>query len=394
MGKRKLNVNDSELDNYQFHMLNRINESSCIIEGYPGSGKLTLALKKILQIQTEGRSTWQMIVLTKALKKYIQIGFSHIGIDSNHLDYFWHWKTINECPSTDYIIIYEGQSFSIEDILLIKEKANKAVFIFVEKMPSTIDSDTFHYFTRLREISEATHLPIESLAFSYTIPKKVARLIDYLYGCESLELRCINEGQEKPNILIFKNINEQIEFIFKEISRRNLQEVAIVFRTKKEIDLAYNLISSRGYLVETEVNIEPLPNPYLSWKTKEVKEYLKSNKLFLNNIPRGDLYLEPEKVFKEIRMLRVAYDKKFTPPLKIDYHSSRPKLLTYHSISGIVFESIFLPNCLAEELHLLYRAMTHTSKNLYVMHSGSLSPLLKNFPNELFNSQNIISNPV
>lgn len=379
-----LYIKDNEFDIYQNKIINRDTNNSFIVEGCAGSGKAILALRKVTQIQIEGNGTLQIIVFTKALMQFFSHKLGLLELSTNYIDYLWNWKNLRGCPRTDYIIIYEAQNFSIADILLITQKAKKAIFIFGEQMPSSIDSENIPYYTSLKKIAELIHLPIESLFFSYTLPKKIARLFDWVSGDIGLERRCLNEGTDKPRILFFETINEQIEFTFSEIERKNLQNIAIILRTKKEIALAYHNMSSKGYSIETNVKIEPIPNPYLSWKSKEVKQFLKSNKLSLKDIPVHDLYLEPEKVFNEIKKLRVAYDKKYTPPLDIDYRSSVPKILTYHSISGIIFETVFLLNCTTDELDCLYNAITHASKNLYIMHSGNLSPLFNNLPRELY----------
>ncbi len=385
MHNRNFYIKDSELDDYRKQIINKRTDNSFIVSGRVGSGKLVLALWKAKQIQSEDRGTVQIIVFTKALKQYISEGARQIGINTDIVDYHWNWKNLRGSPAADYIIIYEAQYFSTEEIILMKEKANNAMFIFGESKPDSVMSKNFPYYTSMEEIALITGFPLETLVFTYSLPKKIARLAMHITSNEScLEDRCIYEGIQKPKILCFKNTNDQFEYMFKTIHRKMEQDVAVVFNTNREISSAYHYASSNGYTIETNAKVEPMPNPYLSWKSKEIKEFLKSMNITLNDIPIHDLYLKPENVYEEIKALRVDYDKKHKPPGTINFYSHNPKFLTYHSISGIVFDTVFLPNCNTQDVQCLYDAIIHTSNDLYIMYSGEMSPLLKNIPEDLF----------
>ena len=67
----------------------------------------------------------------------------------------------------------------------------------------------------------------------------------------------------------------------------------------------------------------------------------------------------------------------------LNFKSTNPKVMTYHSAKGLQFETVFLPNLEDyDEDHgesdrkALYVAMTRTYRNLYVMYSGFLPDVI------------------
>lgn len=86
--------------------------------------------------------------------------------------------------------------------------------------------------------------------------------------------------------------------------------------------------------------------------------------------------------------IQVNHELKYSD--RNDYHNSienlnfattLPKVMTYHSAKGLQFETVFLP-CVSEltnddkrkisEQKALYVAMTRTYRHLYIMYSGQL----------------------
>ena len=74
----------------------------------------------------------------------------------------------------------------------------------------------------------------------------------------------------------------------------------------------------------------------------------------------------------------------------LNFSSSNPKIMTYHSAKGLQFETIFLPEieCFNDDgsshRKALYVAMTRTYKDLYLMYSGILPSPLSNIPQDLY----------
>lgn len=109
-------------------------------------------------------------------------------------------------------------------------------------------------------------------------------------------------------------------------------------------------------------------------------------------LPHND---EVKTVSDKLRSLGLNVERKYND--KEDYHNNvdslnfsttNPKVMTYHSAKGLQFETVFLPMvCDAntpEERKSLYVAMTRTCRNLYIMYSGELPAPLDEIPTSLY----------
>ena len=331
MAKRSFYVKDSELDDYQVKVINKKTDNSYIVKGCAGSGKSILALWKAKQIQDEHKGTYLYIVFTKALMQYMADGISQVGIPQRNVDYHWHWQNKAGCPSADYIIVDEAQDFSKEDIELFRSKARKALLLYGDsaqqlytfiKDKQTVSMEDIQYFTKF---------PVEQLVFNHRLPKKIARVAQYLNSeSDELEERCTEEGTEKPKILEYNTKQEQFAAIANLIKNKGMEDVGILFRNNKEVDEAYDYFTNKGIEVEAK-----------SYRHKD----------------------------------------------ELDFTSDNPKLMTYHSSKGLQFENVFIPECTAEgadDRNPLYVAITRTYRSLYIMHSGNLSCFFDDVPTDLY----------
>lgn len=332
MAKRSFYVKDSELDDYQVKVINKKTDNSFIVKGCAGSGKSILALWKAKQIQDEHKGSYIYIVFTKALMQYMADGIKEVGISQRNVDYHWHWLNRASCPSADYIIVDEAQDFSKEDIELFKSKAKKALLLYGDsaqqlytfiKDKKTVSMEDIQYFTKY---------PVEQLVFNHRLPKKIARLAQYLNSeRDELEERCTEEGTEKPKILEYNSLEAQYDAIISLIQNKNMEDVGILFRHNDEVQCAYEYFNQKGLNVEA----------------------------------------------------------KFNQHIDLDFTSDNPKLMTYHSSKGLQFENVFLPDCNVEgndERNPLYVAVTRSYRGLYIMHSGDLSSLFDDVPQALYDT--------
>lgn len=342
MAKRSFYVKDSELDDYQVKVINKKTDNSYIVKGCAGSGKSILALWKAKQIQEQNKGSYLYVVYTKALRQYMSDGIKQVGLRESNVSNFdacfsWgrndygnlergDWKK----GSYDYIIVDEAQDFSQEDIELLKSKSRKALLVYGDtaqqlykflKDKQTVSMEDIQYFTKF---------PVEQLVFNHRLPKKIARVAEYLNSeCDELEERCTEEGAEKPKILRFNNLEQQLDNIITLVRNKNMEDVGILFRTKRSMVEAYDYFTNKGFEVESQI--------------------------------KGDL----------------------------DFTSDNPKLLTYHSSKGLQFEHVFMPECTSEgedERNPLYVAVTRTYRALYIMHSGNLSSLFDDVPTSLYDT--------
>lgn len=343
MSKRSFYVKDSELDDYQVKVINKKTDNSYIVKGCAGSGKSILALWKAKQIQEGGKGSYLYVVYTKALRQYMSDGIKQIGLrESNvvNFDACFQWGRNNygelqrgvwKKGSYDYVIVDEAQDFSRDDIELLKSKARKALLVYGDtaqqlykflKDKQTVSMEDILYFTKF---------PVEQLVFNHRLPKKIARVAQYLNSeSDVLEERCTEEGTEKPKILEYNTKQEQFAAIANLIKNKGMEDVGILFRNNKEVDEAYDYFTNKGIEVEAK-----------SYRHKD----------------------------------------------ELDFTSDNPKLMTYHSSKGLQFENVFIPECTAEgadDRNPLYVAITRTYRSLYIMHSGNLSCFFDDVPTDLY----------
>lgn len=337
MAKRSFYVKDSELDDYQVRVINKKTDRSYIVKGCAGSGKSILALWKAKQIQDEHRGSYMYIVFTKALMQYMADGIKEVGISQRNVDYHWHWVNRAGCPSADYIIVDEAQDFSKEDIELFRSRAKKALLLYGDSAQQlytfiqdkkTVSMEDIQYFTRY---------PVEQLVFNHRLPKKVAKVAQYLNSeNDELEERCTEEGIEKPKILEYPTIEKQYDAIINLIQNKHMEDVGILFRHNDGVEEAYNYFKEHGIDVEA----------------------------------------------------------KFGRFMDLDFTSDNPKMMTYHSSKGLQFENVFIPECTVdddENRNPLYVAVTRTYRSLYIMHSGNLSSLFDDVPEDLYDTSLVVS---
>mgnify|MGYP002522833750 FL=1 len=339
MAKRSFYVKDSELDDYQVKVINKKTDNSYIVKGCAGSGKSILALWKAKQIQDEHRGSYMYIVFTKALMQYMADGIKEVGISQRNVDYHWHWVNRAGCPSADYIIVDEAQDFSKEDIELFKSKARKALLLYGDSAQQLYTSIQDKKTVSMEDIQYFTKFPVEQLVFNHRLPKKIARVAQYINSeNDELEERCTVEGTEKPKILEYPTVEKQYDAIIELIQNKHMEDVGILFRQNDEVEEAYNYFQEHGLNVEA----------------------------------------------------------KFGKHMDLDFTSDNPKLMTYHSSKGLQFENVFLPDCTVEDddnRNPLYVAVTRTYQSLYILHSGNLSSLFDDVPRDLYDTSLVVAGP-
>ena len=184
----------------------------------------------------------------------------------------------------------------------------------------------------MEDIQYFTKFPVEPLVFNHRLPKKIARVAQYLNSeSDELEERCTEEGVEKPKILEYNSVREQYDAIISLIKNKNMEDVGILFRHNDDVQRAYE------YFKNHEINVEA----------------------------------------------------KYGQFMDLDFNSDNPKMMTYHSSKGLQFEHVFIPECNVENednRNPLYVAITRTYRSLYIMHSGNLSSLFDDIPNTLYDS--------
>lgn len=348
MAKKDWMINESELDDDQIKVLWAANDKNCIVSGCAGSGKSVLALIKAQRIQKEKGSNYQIIVFTKALSNYMNAGRETLGL-TNHFTYFWDWENRMNCPSSDYVIVDEIQDFDEEEIRKFIGATKKNFFFFGDTAQSIYNgliqngkkkvTMPVHAINRL--FSYDKEPKNFNLYRNYRLPLPIARAVQYV----GVDLEVFDEGtykspeNAKPIFLKYNSLEEQVRAISKIIGDK-LTDVAILLPSNNDVIEVCRLLDSIG------VNYEAKFKNSDNWRLNQ--DYL-------------------------------------------NFSTTNPKVMTYHSAKGLQFETVFLPNIspLQEDRKessqkALYVAMTRTYRYLYVMYSGILPYPLNRVPSHLF----------
>lgn len=323
-------VSESELDDYQYDIRRLNPDFDYLIQGCAGSGKTVLALWRAKEIQSSKRGTYYVIVFTKALRTFIKDGIRSLGLDAGRVLYFEEWLRLGQ-PSADYIIIDEVQDFKEGDIKLFKEKANKSVF-FLGDDAQQLYEDREDLPNILRVIGIPGNR-FKNLAFNYRLPKKVARVAEYIMEPkDELVSRCKKEGTHVPQVRKFSSMEEEIEYIAKVIKNERLTDVGILLPKNSQVKLVFQMMKDIGIHAEC--------------------------KYYYHNNTKSEINT-------------------------LDFSSEAPKIMTYHSSKGLQFEDVFLPFC--EEnggffRNPLYVAITRASERVVITYSGNLTRFFKDVP--------------
>lgn len=339
MPKKDWMVKQNDLDDDQLNVFNATLDKSCIVSGCAGSGKSVLALIKAQRIQKERGNDYQIIVYTKALCGYMNSGREELGLVNNFV-YHWWWKNRLGMPRADYTIVDEIQDFTQEEIEEFIAATRKQFFFFGDTAQSV--------YKPFRDT-----LPVEDIRLSfpeikpttkefplyrnYRLPLQVARLAQYVGEDLPPFVESIYQSKEKqkPFLLKYNGINEQIISIAEIIKKREFNDVGIFMSDNSSVEHIVELF----------------------------------NQLGIDNVQYR--YRKDEQ----------TYDT-------LNFNTPHPKVMTYHSAKGLQFETVFLPLLPSiiddDKRSALYVAMTRTYHYLYMMYSGSKPNLLEDAPQDCY----------
>ena len=332
-------VKESMLDDYQLDLLDRTLDRSLVVSGCAGSGKSVIALQKAKRIQAEKGSDYSVIVFTKALKDYMQGGRQELGLNDAFY-YHWDWKNNRGMPQADYVIVDEAQDFTREEIQEFINSARKNIFFFGDTAQSIYGGlkDTLSMKEIGNMLPNADSVP---LYFNYRLPKPIA-MVTQTYigvGVDPYRERTYKSTEnQKPRFIRYDSDEDQVRAIARIISARNLTDVGILVPRNEAILKMSQLLNNAG--INHEIRYNDKADYHNSIDT-------------------------------------------------LNFNSTNPKLMTYHSAKGLQFESVFLPYVESadsdDSRKSLYVAMTRTYRNLYVMYSDYAMPSpLSSVPSDLY----------
>ncbi len=335
MAKQNFFLNEDELDDFQLQLLRKRIDRSMIVSGCAGSGKSILALWKAKQIQdiASGKS-YQFIVFTKALHRYMSDGIKAIGLNDDN--FIYHYKWIEKgCPSADFIIVDEVQDFTFEEINQFK-KAAKIAFFFWGDSAQAIYKNLKSTQNIASIVAEAAPIELDKLYQNYRLPLPIARFAAHFGNDEELIIKCKKEIPDLPKILRYTTLEEQLDVAMQQIKNRGITDSALLFYDNAMVKRAYNYLKNEGYSIEANY--------------RDKQDF------------RNDM-------------------------ADLNFSSDNPKLMTYHSAKGLQFEAVFMPECNPPEkmgIDPLYVAMTRSYRHLFVMYSAQLSCYFDAVPKDLY----------
>lgn len=333
---KEFNVGKESLDFEQIGLIERELEHSMIVSGCAGSGKSVIAMYKAQQILDEGGDVI-MIAYTKSLNRYMQQGELTPKTDK-YFYYHWQWLDAGK-PSADYIIVDEIQDFSREEVNEFIRAARKCFFFFGDTAQSIYKG--IKHTLSIKELSDMTGIAISNLNSNYRLPKPVARITQEYVGIDAnpyAEAIYQSKETELPRFVQFDDEKSQIEAIIDIVSKKNMKNVGIL-------------------------------------------------------VPNNDLVLSTMKAFNDLNFpcefkYNAGYNDKRNR-VTLDFTTTLPKLMTYHSAKGLQFETVILPFYEGvndkETQKTLYVAMTRTYRFLYVMYSTeNIGQPLQKVPSHLY----------
>ena len=340
--KKDWMIKESELDDAQIRVLTATLDKSCIVQGCAGSGKSVLALIKAQRIQKERGNNYKVIVFTKALCSYMNAGREALGL-KNEFSYYWEWENKENCASADYIIVDEIQDFTEDEIKRFINSSKKNFFFFGDTAQSIYDGMENRKMVPVENIPSFISEKIRPKPFplynNYRLPSPVAKIACQI-GIDTSYDDAVYKSSEKelPRIIQYENKDEQIDAIHRIIKNRNLNDVAILLPRNTDVKLVYEKLKEKGGNYEARYKVD------------------------------GN-----------------SADN-------LNFNSTNPKLLTYHSAKGLQFETVFIPFLESADMSkrkALYVAMTRTYRDLYMMYSGNLPQLFSELDRTLYTTTEV-----
>ncbi|MBO4316661.1 MAG: ATP-binding domain-containing protein [Mailhella sp.] len=326
-------IKKESMDDDQLDLIERTNDANMLVTGPAGCGKSLIAVHKARQLISIGEDVI-LIAFTKSLKAFMQHG------NDSDARFFYHWQwEKNGRPSADYIIVDEIQDFTHEEIMDFVEAAKKHYFFFGDTAQSIMTMDDRQPLS-IEKIADLLKLTPLRLYSNYRLPRAVARITQDFVGIGVPKYsEKIYKSKEKalPHIIGYASQEDEMEGMLRIMQKHGFAHIGI-------------LVSDNDSVLS-------------------IKEWLRNNGI------------ETEHKWNSNEDWRNANT--------LDFRTSRPKIMTYHSAKGLQFQTVIIPSYqgAAEETSrkALYVAMTRTFRDLYVLHhEKELAKPLADVPGHLY----------
>lgn len=326
-----------KLDDDQLDLIEYTDDKSMLVAGCAGSGKSVIAMHKAEKLYKEGKDVI-LIAYTRSLSRFMRNGKPDSSFRFYH-HYLWKHKL--KMPKADYIIVDEIQDFTKEEIQEFIGAARMHYLFFGDTAQSIYRQYGKQTMT-IAQIAQMTRLNTLQLFSNYRLPRPVAKITQNYVGVDVQEYKekvYQNKETELPHFVHFNTEQEQINALLMLVKDHEGKNIGIL-----------------------------LPNN---------PEVIRMSQEFSNN-----------NVDCEFKYNKGENDFDYVDNL--NFKTTLPKIMTYHSAKGLQFDMVILPMYNGanddESRKALYVAMTRTMHSLYILYSTQelLPPL--NVPSYLYDS--------
>jgi len=320
-------VEYGKLDDIQRYIIQTLFHRSEVVGGSAGTGKSLIALHKLASVPLG--KTAALVVFSKSLKKYFEDGMRVLDIPDATVYYKQQWE--NWRRRVDYLFVDECQDFTAEEIGQFIGDCEK-VFFFGDTSQTIMDFDGTVKQT-VEDTAKMVGVPVEYLRVNYRLTKENALLAEYVGKRNDLVRYCKRNGV-KPQLIEGATVNEQLDAIIDTIKSNNLTRACIL--------VPYNTPARAG----------SSPNKDVKLSIDYVCDY------FVNHgMP--------------VELKKNSYNGNM---MTLDFNSSVPKVISWHSVKGLQFNDVFIPFCEKQYDDVmkkaLYVAITRAYNRLYIGYTG------------------------
>lgn len=316
-----------------------------LITGPPGSGKTIMALHLARKINsTRGNNSVLFLVFTRILKSFLSAGMQELGISSSGVMLAYSWYNHNRI-NRKYVIVDEAQDFCLNEqqatnadfrsgsIKEINKHADSGLMLFADFSQRIYEGRDWEY-KDLEETINSRPVPV-AFRQNFRTPEKIGKVASQLLDADKgqeLIRRCVNKDASAVAIALdFKNLEKKVKYITALIKTSGLTDVAIVVPTLKKGKLLFNELQKVGLICEAYINTPQNPID------------------------------------------------------TIDFNSSNPKLLTYHSVKGLQFHTVIIAfgELEPQKTAQLFVGITRAKQQLIILYQDILCSSLDGIPIEI-----------
>lgn len=322
-------VDYTEMDDFQRRLIDRKINKAMVVTGSAGSGKSVVALHKAKQVASM-TNDYAIVVFTKTLRRYFEDGMKQL--DLRNVFHYHKWTK----QRVKFLIVDEIQDFSQSEVTEML-KCAEICFFFGDTAQSIMafkEGGTQSVATT----AQMMNVDADKLYWNYRLTIENAIVTGNVIGDDGELAACCKRHGEKPKLINLPSFDAQLDEIIRIVNNRSLTSVGILmpFNTKDK--------ASKSSIHDSKLSVE------------YVHQYL---------LEKG--------VPNEFK-----YNANQDTEMDINFHSSIPKVMTWHSAKGLQFKDVFVPGCgcyIDEEdrRKSLFVAITRSSERLYILHSDKLS---------------------